>query len=60
LSPAFLEAVKNIAPKRRASRVPFVIGLGMAAVVAFLATDAPTREFISTRWHSVAGATDRH
>ena len=45
LTPAFLDALKKVAPKKRRSKVPYVIALALLAVVAVLGADASTREF---------------
>jgi hypothetical protein len=55
LSPAFLEAVRAIAPKRRHSKLPYVFVLALLTVAAVLGRDRPTREFLMQRWHQYRG-----
>jgi hypothetical protein len=45
LTPAFLNALKQVAPKKPRSKVAYVIALGLLAVFAALAADTSTREF---------------
>jgi hypothetical protein len=49
LSPQFVAALKSIAPKKRRSKVPLVILLGIAAVLFALGMDKSTREFAMSR-----------
>jgi hypothetical protein len=49
LSPAFMAALQKVAPKKRRSRLPFVLALAVLAVFAILASDRSTREFASAK-----------
>jgi hypothetical protein len=51
LPPAFLEALRRVVPRRRRAKLPYVVGLGLLAVVGVLGNDLSTREFIAERWH---------
>lgn len=53
LTPAFMTAMKTLAPKKRRSKIPAVIALAILAVVAVLGVDAPTREFGLARGRQV-------
>ncbi len=55
LSPAFHEALKKVAPKKRAPRGLFVVLAALVAIAAFLAVSRPHREqLVSTVRHFVA------
>jgi hypothetical protein len=45
LTPAFLDALRKVAPKKRRSKIPYVIALGLLAFVVMLGADPSTREF---------------
>jgi hypothetical protein len=58
LSPQFIAALKKVAPKRRRSKLPYIVGVMAALVVIVLGRDPSTREFaitkgreIAVRWH---------
>jgi len=46
LSPAFLDALKRVGPKKRRSPIPYVLGLAVAAFATVLAADVSTRDFV--------------
>jgi hypothetical protein len=46
LAPGFVDALKNVAPKKRRSAVPYVFGLAVAAIVGAIAADFSTRDFV--------------
>jgi hypothetical protein len=50
LSPAFIEALRKVVPKRRRLKARYVVGLGMLIVAVVLGADPSTRQFASTRW----------
>jgi hypothetical protein len=54
LSPAFRSALKELAPKRRRAKIPYVILLGLITVVAVLGADRPTRDFAVTKGRQVS------
>jgi hypothetical protein len=45
LTPAFMDALRKVAPKKRRSKIPYVIALGVLAFLVMLGADASTREF---------------
>jgi hypothetical protein len=45
LTPAFMDALRKVAPKKRRSKIPYVIALGLLAFVVMLGADPSTREF---------------
>jgi hypothetical protein len=45
LTPAFLDELRKVAPKKPRSKVRYVVALAVVAVVAALGSDASTREF---------------
>jgi hypothetical protein len=45
LTPAFMDALRKVAPKKPRSKIPYVIALGLLAFVLMLASDPSTREF---------------
>jgi hypothetical protein len=49
LSPDFVAALKDLAPKKRRSKVPLVVLLAIAAVLFALGMDKSTREFAITK-----------
>jgi hypothetical protein len=51
LSPAFLEALRKVVPRRRRAKLPYIIGVGLLAVVGVVGADRSTREFMAERWH---------
>jgi hypothetical protein len=51
LSPAFLEALRKVVPRRRRGKLPYIVSLGLLAVVGVVGADRSTREFIEERWH---------
>jgi hypothetical protein len=55
LPPAFLEALRRVVPRRRRAKLPYVVGLGLLAVVGVLGMDGSTREFMAERWHRAPG-----
>ena len=54
LTPAFIDALKKIAPKKRSSKVPYVIVAALLAVIAVLGVDPSAREFGVTKGRPVA------
>jgi len=63
LTPAFIEALKKIAPKKRSSKVPYVIAAALLAVIVALGADPSAREFgvakgrpVAARLHLVSAA----
>jgi hypothetical protein len=54
LTPDFLDAVRKIAPKKRRSKVPYVILGAVLVVVAALSADRSTREFAVAKGRQVA------
>ncbi len=58
VSPAFLDALRRVAPKKKISRVTYIVGLAMCMVVGVLAIDRSTRTFMVDEGHAlVAKAT---
>jgi hypothetical protein len=55
LSPAFLQALREIAPKRRRSKLSYLFGLALLTVAAVLVRDRPTRDLLLQRWHQYRG-----
>jgi hypothetical protein len=45
LTPAFMDALRKVAPKKRRAKIPYVIALGLVAVLVMLGADPSTREF---------------
>jgi hypothetical protein len=54
LPPGFIEALRKVVPKRRRAKVPYVVGVGLLAVVGILAADASTRDYLAASWHREA------
>jgi hypothetical protein len=50
LSPAFLEALRAVVPRRRRAKVPYIIAAGLLVVLVVVGADRSTREFVSVRW----------
>ena len=55
LSPAFLDALRRLAPKKKASRIPYVIGLAVCLIVGVLSVDRSTRSFMVDHGHALIG-----
>jgi hypothetical protein len=55
LSPAFLQALRAIAPKKRRSKLPYVCALALVTIIAVLARDRSTRDFVAAHWHQYRG-----
>jgi hypothetical protein len=45
LTPDFLNALKKVGPKKRMSKIPFVVGFAVVAIIGALGIDKSTREF---------------
>jgi hypothetical protein len=56
LTPAFHEALKQLAPKRRSSKIPYVVVLGLVAIVAVLGADRTTRDFLVAQGDHISAA----
>ncbi len=50
LSPELLDALRNLAPKKRPAKLSYVIGLAVIGVTAALGADPSAREIVSARW----------
>jgi hypothetical protein len=46
LSPQFLAALRGIAPKKRSSKLPYILVFAVFAVLGILASDASARDFV--------------
>lgn len=53
VSPAFLDALRRVAPKRKVSRVTYVIGVAMCMIFGVLAVDRSTRTFVVNEGHAL-------
>jgi len=51
LSPAFLEALRQVAPKKRRSWLGYVMGFAVVAIVGTLAADESLRGFVVEKAH---------
>lgn len=49
LSPEFLAALRKVVPRKRRAKLPYIVGLGLLAVVVVVGVDPQTREFLATR-----------
>ena len=59
LTPDFLGALRDFAPKKRGSKVGYVIALAIIAVIGVLAADTSTREFGMTKGRAIAARLHR-
>jgi hypothetical protein len=55
LTPDFLDAVRKIAPKKRRSKVPYVVAGALLVILGALSADRSTREFAMAKGREVAG-----
>ena len=53
LSPAFIAAVAEATPKARRTKVPYILALGVVAVVGIIGQDGPSRTFLVDRLNSM-------
>jgi hypothetical protein len=60
LSPRFLEALEQVAPRRRRSRLPLALALAMATVLVIFAADPSMRAFIAGRGRQLLASLRAH
>ena len=57
VSPAFLDALRRLAPKKKSARLPYVIGVALCLVVGVLGVDRSTRNFVVDEGHALVNKT---